>query len=269
LQERDHPRRDVSILQLLERKFVRLSCRNFSERAPNKWHTTGKQIPKGDAEGVDVRTRIDPRFSRLSKLLWTSKSRSADETGLCLFGTEFRVRRQNFRHAVINDFNNRPAAAWIRLQHDIRWLDVSVHDTARFGGSQSTRNLLDNFQCERKRQWTFPPDFGLECFAFDQLHDVETLTVLFAVVTHARDIWMMNLRGRARFAQETRSDSRHLRDFSVYDFKSDDGIQNRVTRAISYRHCSGAELDRKAVRADFHFKVIVLQRPRCQSSAVL
>ena len=56
-----------------------------------------------------------------------------------------------------------------------------------------------------------------------------------------------------------------LRDFSVYDFKRDDGIQHCVARAISYRHCSGAELDRKAVRADFHFKVIVLQWSRCQS----
>src|SRR4029077_19137539 len=159
--------------------FLGLFCRNVSERAPNKWHAAGKQIPKGDAEGVDVRTRIDPRFSRLSKLLWTSKSRSADETGLCLFGTEFRVRRQNFRHTVINHFNNWPAAAWIRLQHDIRWLDVPVDDGARFGGSQSARDLLNNFQIERKRQWTFPPDFGFECFALDQLHHIETLGVLF------------------------------------------------------------------------------------------
>jgi len=81
---------------------------------------------------------------------------------------------------------------------------------------------------------------------------------------------MTNLRGRARFAQETRLDSGHLRDLLVDNFKSDQGIiQNRVARAISYRHCSRAELDRKAVRADFHFKVIVLQLSRCQSSAGL
>ena len=49
LQQRNHTRRHVSILQLLEREFLRLSCRNFWERAPNKWHTTGKQIPKGHA----------------------------------------------------------------------------------------------------------------------------------------------------------------------------------------------------------------------------
>ena len=60
-----------------------------------------------------------------------------------------------------------------------------------------------------------------ERLAFDQFHDVETLTVLFTVLSDARDIRMMNLRGRARFAQETRSDSGIFRDFSVDDFKRD------------------------------------------------
>src|SRR5262249_37406653 len=144
-----------------------------------------------------------------------------------------------------------------------------MDNAARFGGSQSARNSLDNFQRERKRQWTFPPDFGLECFAFDQLHHIEAFAVLFAVMTDPRDVWMMNLRGGAGFTQETRSDSGHLRDPSVDYLQSNDRIQYCVARAISYRHCSGAELDWKTVRADFHFKVIVLQRPRYQSSAVL
>src|SRR5207302_10250305 len=116
-------------------------------------------------------------------------------------------------------------AARIALEHDVRRFDIAMDNAARFGGSQSARNLLDNFQRERKRQWTFSSDFGLECFALDQLHHIEAFAILFAVVTHARDVRMMNLCGRARFAQETRSDSGHLRDFSIYDFESDGGIQ--------------------------------------------
>jgi hypothetical protein len=84
-------------------------------------------------------------------------------------------------------------------------------------------------------------------------------------MTDARDIGMTDLRGRARFAQETRSDSGHLGDFSVYDFKSDHGIQNRVACAIGDCHCSGAELNRKTVYSDFHLEVIVLQRSGRQS----
>jgi len=87
-------------------------------------------------------------------------------------------------------------------------------------------------------------------------------------VADPRDVRVADLCRHARFAQETRPCAVILRDPSVDYFKRDDGIQNCVARAISYRRCSGAELDRKAVRANFHFKVIVLQRPRCQSSAV-
>src|SRR5580704_6368917 len=88
-------------------------------------------------------------------------------------------------------------------------------------------------------------------------------------MTDTRDVRVADLRGRACFAQETRPCAGILRDSSVDYLQSDGGIQHCVARAISYRHCSRAELHRKAVRADFHFKVIVLQRPRYQSSAVL
>src|SRR5207248_3855144 len=136
-----------------------------------------------------------------------------------------------------------------------------------FGGSQRARNLLDNFQRERKRQWTFPADFGLECFALDDFHNVKTFTGLFAVVTDTRDVRMTNLRGRPRFAQEARSRPGILCDYSVDYFQRDDGIQHCVARTISYCHRSRAKLGGKAVRADFHFKVIVLQWSRYQSSA--
>ena len=79
-----------------------------------------------------------------------------------------------------------------------------------FRGGQRARSLLNHFKRQRERHWTFATDPGLERFAFDQLHDVETFTVLFAVVTDARDIRMTDLRGRARFAQETRSGSGHF-----------------------------------------------------------
>src|SRR5712692_7999900 len=235
---------------------------NLFERVPDERHSTRKQIPKGDAEGVDGRTRIAPRFSRLSKLLWTCKSRSADETGLRLFRTAFRLRRQNFRDPIINYFNN-GSAARIRLQHDIGWFNVAMDNAACLGGSQRARNLVNHFKRETERHRALTPDLGLKRFALDQFHNVKTFTVLFAVVTDTRDVRMTNLRGRARFAQETRSDSGHLRDLSVYNFKRDDGIQNRVACTISDRHRSSSELHRKTVRADFHFEVVVLQRSRC------
>src|SRR6202030_3107510 len=136
--------------------------------------------------------------------------------------------------------------------------NVPVHYTAHFRGRQGARRLFDYFERLGERHGPIAANSRFERFAFDQLHDIETLTVLLAVMTNARDIRMTNLRGGARFAQETRSDSGHLRDFSVYDFQSDDGIQNRVTCTISNRDCSRAELNRKTVRTDLDLKVVVL-----------
>jgi hypothetical protein len=144
-----------------------------------------------------------------------------------------------------------------------------VHDTARFGGSQSARNLLDNFQRERKRQWTFPPDFGLECFALDQLHHIEAFAILFAVMTDSRDVWMMNVRSGAGFTQKARPYTRSLRDFPINHFQRNRRIQNGIARAIRYCHGTGAELDCKSVGTDFHFKVIVSQPPGCESTSML
>src|SRR6266487_4674165 len=160
-------------------------------------------------------------ISNADKLFRTGESRSSNETGLSLIGALRRPRSHDFGDAVINHFNNGRTAARIALEHDVRRFDVAMDNAAGFGGSQSTRNLLDNFQRERKRQWTFPPDFGLECFALDQLHHIEAFAILFTVMTDPRDVWMVNVRSGAGFTQEARPDSASLRDFPVNHFHRD------------------------------------------------
>ena len=119
---------------------------------------------------------------------------------------------------------------------------------------------------QRERHWTFATNLGLERFALDQFHDVETFAVLLPVMTHTRDVRVMDLRGCSRLAQEARPYARNFRNVSVDYLERDDGIQNSVARAISDRHCSCAELDRKAVGANFDFEVIVLQWSGRQST---
>src|SRR5258708_29102887 len=147
-------------------------------------------MPKGYAERIDVRTGIDFHLLRRSELLWARERRSPDETRLSFFSTTFCFRVEDFSDAVINHFNNGRAAAWIRLQHDIRWLDIPVHHTAHFRGGQCARRLFDCFERLRERHGAIAANPRFERFAFDQLHDVETLTVLLAVMTDARDIGM-------------------------------------------------------------------------------
>src|SRR4029077_9831414 len=160
-------------------------------------------------------SRIDFRLLRRSELLWARERRSSDETRLSFFGAAFRFSAHDLGNSVVDDFNNQPAAR-IRFEHDVGRLDVAMHNAALFRGGQRARGLLNHFQRQREWHRTFAPHFGFERFAFDQFHDVETFALLFAVMSDARDTGMTDLRGRARFAQETRSDSGHLRDLSVY-----------------------------------------------------
>jgi hypothetical protein len=80
---------------------------------------------------------------------------------------------------------------------------------------------------------------------------------------------MVNVRSGAGFTQKARPYTGSLRDFPINHFQRDRRIQNRVARAISYRHGTGPELHWKSVGADFHFKVIVSQPAVYESTSGL
>src|SRR4029077_20863595 len=91
---------------------------------------------------------------------------------------------------------------------------------------------------------------------------IEAFAALFTVMTDPRDVWMMNARSGAGFAQETRPYAGILRDFPINHFQRDRRIENGIARAIRYCHGTGPELNWKAVRADLHFEMIVFQWSR-------
>jgi hypothetical protein len=78
-----------------------------------------------------------------------------------------------------------------------------VHNTACFRGSQRARTLLNHFQRDGERHWPVTAHTGLQCFALDQFHGVETLAILLSVISHPGNIWMMNVRSGTCFAQKT------------------------------------------------------------------
>ena len=88
---------------------------------------------------------------------------------------------------------------------------------------------------------------------------VISFAILLSIMTHTRDVRMMDLRGCSCLAQEARPNAGNFRNSPVDYLERDDGIQNGVACAISNRDCSGAELNRKTVHSDFHLEVIVLQ----------
>ena len=134
-----------------------------------------------------------------------------------------------------------------------------MHHTARFRGSQRARGLLNYFQGERKRHWPITAHTGFERFPMDEFHGIETLAVFLSVISHPSNVWMMNVRSCARFAQKTRPRAGIFRPAAVDDFKSNLRVQHRIASAISYGHRSGTEFDRKTIRTNLHFEVGVPQ----------
>src|SRR6058998_1838302 len=142
-----------------------------------------------------------------------------------------------------------------------------MHYTADFGDRQRTRGLLNYFQGDGKRHWSITPYTGFERFALEKFHGVETLAVLLTIISHLSNIWMMNVRSRARLAQKTRPRARILRHLPVDHLESDKRIQDCIASAVSYGHSSRTELDRETIRTYLHFEVGVSQLSRRQSTA--
>ena len=104
----------------------------MGDNTPDDRHTTTKQIPKRNAECVDIGTRVDLcLFLTRRELFGTGKRWCADETGLCLFRALWPFGRQHLGYAIINYLND-DCSARVRFKHDVGRLNVSMHDTTSF-----------------------------------------------------------------------------------------------------------------------------------------
>src|SRR5437763_11267687 len=142
-----------------------------------------------------------------------------------------------------------------------------MHNTAGFCSHKSACSLFNYIQCDGELHRAIPAHALFQRVPFDQVHRVETLAILFAVIDHPSNIWVTNSRSRARFAQKTRSRARVLRDLAIDDLESNKRVQNCIARAISYGHRSRTELNRKTVCSRLYFEVRVSQWSGCQSAA--
>src|SRR4029453_12289807 len=165
------------------------------------------------------------------ELLRTRKSRRANKARPGLFGAELCLRTHNLGPPIINQlYRERPAR--IRFEHNVRWFDVAMHHAARFRDSQRARSLLSYFQGRSEWHWSITPHTCFERFAMDKFHRIETLAVLLSVISHLSNVWVMNVRGCARFAQKTGSRIAILRDAPVDDFESYSRVQHCIASAV-------------------------------------
>src|SRR6266550_6173804 len=140
-----------------------------------------------------------------------------------------------------------------------------MHYATYFRGGQCERGLLDYFQGKRERHWPITAHTVFQRFAFDQFHGIETFVILLPVISHPSNIWMVNVRSRARFAQKPGSRAGILRHAAVDNFQRNSRVQHGVTGTVGYGHRSRTELDWKTVVAYLRFEVGVPQRSGRQS----
>src|SRR5260370_42436563 len=143
----------------------------------------------------------------------------------------------------------------MRFNHGVRGLKIGGHNTARLSGGQSAGRLLNHFQRKRKWHWPVTSHTCFERLSPDELHGIETFTVLLSVVRDPSDIGMTNLRSRACFTKKPRTRGWIFCHLPIDYFECDDGVQHRVPRAVSYCHRPSAERDRKTIRTNLHLEV--------------
>src|SRR5690349_5234197 len=140
-----------------------------------------------------------------------------------------------------------------------------MHYAAYFRGSQCERGLLDYLQGKSERHWPITAHTRFQRFTLDQFHGIETFVILLPVIGNPSNVWMVDVRCRARFAQKPGSRAGILRHAPVDNFQRNSRVQHGVTGTVSYGHRPRTEFDRKTVLAYLRFEVGVSQRSGRQS----
>ena len=117
---------------------------DFFHRPADKWRPASEQIPKRNSTSR-CRSAYQRHLSDAGELLWTGKRGVPMKARMGLLRARLGLRTHHFRHSIINQLYPKRAAC-IGFEHDVRWLDVAMHDTACFGGGKSACGLLDYIQ---------------------------------------------------------------------------------------------------------------------------
>jgi hypothetical protein len=93
-------------------------------------------------------------------------------------------------------------------------------------------------------------DAMLECTSLQVLHGDEGLAFIFANVVDRTNIWLIECRGRARFALKTFESLRIVSELLGKEFQGDGPAEPCVLRFIDDPHTAAAELFPNAIVGD-------------------
>src|SRR5882724_7834706 len=216
---------------------------NLSNRAAPKGRPATEQIPKGRAQGINVRAGVEQDLAR-AELLRAGEVRCAGKSNASLVVVS-QSHDDRLGQTKIDHFDNQciRIAGIVTNDHQIAGLEIPMHQPMRLGGDEGAGHLDGYLQGEIRRNEAITANICLDGFAFNQFHRIETpASVGFAKMKDTSDIRMPQLRGRARLATKPLARFRVFRVAGGYDLERNKRSESKVLGTVSNSHRSAAEL---------------------------
>ena len=210
-----------------------MTGQHFRRAATFERHSPGERVERGDAERIEIRSRVDVAAERL-------------------FGAH-ELRRAGDAVARVTRDRGDPEigdqrTTGGRFEQDVVRLHVAMHDALRVRVGQRPRDLADQpYAIAGRHRATLPNALG-ERFPFDERHHVEDEAVDLVDGMNRDYVRVRQLGGEPRFAQEAVAQS--LRLVGREELDRDEAVEVDLAREIDDSHPAATQLanDRIATR---------------------
>ena len=258
----DHGRRLA--LEALERRIaVKMLAHHLRGRSA-EGRLPFEHVPKSDPERINVRPHVGfPLF----ELFRTGEMRRAHKTAGGQSGRVFALGPGIFRKAKVDHFHGKVATI-LADEHDVRWLDIAMHQPLLLGGSQRACHLRGNFQSHQDWNSAFTLDECFDGLPIDKLHRIEIVVTFLPEMKDRRHIRVPERRGRTSLTQESLPGRLAIQISRIDDLERDVTTQVRIESLVGNPHGASSQLIEGTILASQKFKMLEPNRLRhvCASS---
>src|SRR6266550_2835736 len=215
---------------------------NLSNRAAPKGRLATEQIPKGRAQRINVRARVEQGLAR-AELLRAGEVGCAGKSNASLLVVS-QSHDDRLGQTEIDHFDNQciRVVGIVTDDHQIAGLEIPMHQPMRLSRDEGAGHLDGYLQGKIRRNEAITANICLDGFAFNQFHRIETpASVGFAKMKDTSDIRVPQC-GRARLATKPLARFRVFRVAGGYDRERNKPSQSKVLGTVSISHRSAAEL---------------------------
>src|ERR1700732_4805047 len=162
--------------------------------------TTGEHEPESCPERVDIRPDVDLFFLQLFRAgKMGGSDKSSHRYGQGLIGGS----HQRLGQPEVDYLHQQMILFLIHHQHDIRRLDIAMHQFLAVRGNQGPGNLSSNSKSQFRWQGAFPLEAALNGLALHVLHRVVKPSFGITEMKNRRHIWMPKTGGGSGLPEKT------------------------------------------------------------------